>query len=55
MRLTSDSIGGSPPASKSKTLEFLSSLNRAATTDPAEPDPITMKSYFSMPAIIIVG
>lgn len=46
---TSDSIGGSSPASNNNTLCFSFSLKRAATTDPAEPAPITTKSYSSIP------
>lgn len=38
---TSDSIGGSPPASSNNTFQFGFSLKRPATTDPA------MKSYDS--------
>lgn len=33
-KLTSDSIGGSPPASNSKTFQFGFSLKRLATTEP---------------------
>lgn len=47
---TSDSIGGSPPASSNKTLQFGFSDKRDATTEPAEPAPTTMKSYGSKPA-----
>lgn len=43
--LTTDSMGGSPPASINKTLQFVISLKRVATIEPEEPAPITMKSY----------
>lgn len=46
---TSDSSGGSPPASNSKTFQVFTSLKRLATTDPAEPEPITIKSYSPRP------
>lgn len=46
---TSDSTGGSPPASRSKIFQFGFSLNRPATAEPAEPDPTIMKSYSSIP------
>lgn len=46
---TSDSIGGSPPASNNRTFQFLFSLKRLATTEPAEPAPTTIKSYSSKP------
>lgn len=46
---TSDSIGGSPPASNNKTFQFGFSDNLEATTEPAEPAPTTMKSYGSKP------
>lgn len=42
---TSDSIGGSPPASNRRTFQFGFSDNREATTEPADPAPTTMKSY----------
>lgn len=41
---TSDSIGGSPPASNKRTFQLGFSDNREATTDPADPAPTTMKS-----------
>lgn len=53
--LTIDSIGGSPPASKSSTFHSGFSVNRLATTDPAEPAPTTMKSYSSSPFSMAVG
>lgn len=48
---TSDSIGGSPPASMSNTLCSGFSLRRAATTEPAVPAPTTMKSTTGIPGI----
>lgn len=45
--LTSDSIGGSPPASRTKTLKSGFSLRRPATIHPAAPAPTTMKSKVS--------
>lgn len=50
-KFTSDSIGGSPPASSNRTFQFSFSLSRLATTDPALPAPTTMKSYSSRPKI----
>lgn len=47
--LTSDSIGGSPPASNNNTFQFSFSLKRLATTEPADPAPTTIKSYSSNP------
>ncbi|KNC26968.1 hypothetical protein FF38_09264 [Lucilia cuprina] len=38
------SIGGSPPASSSKTFQLGFSLRRPATTEPALPEPTTTKS-----------
>lgn len=46
---TSDSIGGSPPASNNSTFQLGFSDNLDATTEPAEPAPTTMKSYGSKP------
>lgn len=47
--LTSDSIGGSPPASSSKIFQFVISAKRVATMAPADPAPIMMKSYSGRP------
>lgn len=44
-------MGGFPPASSNKTFHFGFSLKRPATTDPAVPAPITIKSYSSNPYI----
>lgn len=49
MQVTSDSIGGSPPASIKRIFQLLISLKRAATIEPAVPAPTTMKSYSSKP------
>lgn len=43
-------IGGSPPASRSKTFQFVISLRRAATIASADPAPTTIKSYEPKPA-----
>lgn len=45
--LTSDSIGGSPPASSTKTLKSGFSLKRPATTEPDVPAPTMIKSNVS--------
>lgn len=50
-KITSDSAGGSSPASSNRTFHCGFSLNRLATTDPALPAPITIKSYSSRPLI----
>lgn len=50
-KFTSDSMGGSPPASSNRTFQFSFSLSRLATTDPALPAPTTIKSYSSRPKI----
>lgn len=44
MAFTSDSIGGSSPASSKSTFHLGFSLKRPATTEPAVPAPTTMKS-----------
>lgn len=44
--LTLDSIGGSSPASKSRTFHSHTSLNLFASTLPADPPPSIMKSNF---------
>lgn len=49
--VTSDSIGGSPPASSNNTFQSGFSVRRLATTDPADPAPTTMKSYSSGPKL----
>ena len=41
---TSDIIVSSPPASRSKTFHWDTSVSRLAITAPADPAPITMKS-----------
>lgn len=40
-------VGGSPASSRS-TFQFATSDNLFATTDPAEPEPTTIKSYLSV-------
>lgn len=52
MKLTIDSIGGFPPASSSRTFQFAISLKRAATIEPDDPAPTTMKSYSSRPDFV---
>lgn len=47
---TSDSIGGSPPASSRRIFQLGFSLSRLATTDPAEPAPMIIKSYCPIPS-----
>lgn len=49
INFTSDSVGGSPPASSSNTLWSGFSVRRPATTEPAEPAPTTMKSKSGIP------
>lgn len=44
---TSDSAGGSPPASSKRIFHPVISLKRFATTEPADPAPTMIKSYSS--------
>ena len=46
--LTSLSIGGSPPASRSNTFQSGFSDNLLAKTPPADPAPTMMKSYVKL-------
>lgn len=47
LKLASDSIGGSGPASSNNIFQSLNSLRRFATTLPADPPPTIIKSYVS--------